>query len=111
MFVHVHVFVRVCVSVCLVLCLCLFVCLCVCVFVSVCVCVCMCVCVCVCCVGEYTLVHAFLLDCVSRSYAEHSRCLTRLWHRAASALFKLTWLVLGGDPAARFHRVEKFTAL
>ncbi len=24
---------------------------------------------------------------------------------------KLTWLVLGGDPAARFHRVEQFTAL
>ena len=25
--------------------------------------------------------------------------------------FKLTWLVLGGDPAARSHRVEQFTAL
>ena len=24
---------------------------------------------------------------------------------------KLTWLVLGGDPAARSHRVEQFTAL
>ena len=24
---------------------------------------------------------------------------------------KLTWLVLGGDPAARSHRVEHFTAL
>ena len=26
-------------------------------------------------------------------------------------LCKLTWLVLGGDPAARSHRVEQFTAL
>ena len=24
---------------------------------------------------------------------------------------KLTWLVLGGDPAARSHRVEQLTAL
>ena len=30
---------------------------------------------------------------------------TQLLHR------KLTWLVLGGDPAARSHRVEQFTAL
>ena len=27
------------------------------------------------------------------------------------AWFKLTWLVLGGDPAARSHRVEQLTAL
>ena len=27
------------------------------------------------------------------------------------AIGKLTWLVLGGDPAARSHRVEQFTAL
>ena len=26
-------------------------------------------------------------------------------------IIKLTWLVLGGDPAARSHRVEQFTAL
>ena len=26
-------------------------------------------------------------------------------------VIKLTWLVLGGDPAARSHRVEHFTAL
>ena len=26
-------------------------------------------------------------------------------------LHKLTWLVLGGDPAARSHRVEQFIAL
>ena len=25
--------------------------------------------------------------------------------------YKLTWLVLGGDPVARSHRVEQFTAL
>ena len=97
------------------MCLCVYMRVCVYVYVCLCVCrsvcVCVCFCVCVCCVAEYTLVRVFLLDCVLRSYAEHSRCLTRLWHRAASALFKLTWLVLGGDPAARFHRVEKFTAL
>ena len=28
-----------------------------------------------------------------------------------AAKHKLTWLVLGGDPAARSHRVEQFTAL
>ena len=28
-----------------------------------------------------------------------------------SGWFKLTWLVLGEDPAARSHRVEQFTAL
>ena len=28
-----------------------------------------------------------------------------------STTCKLTWLVLGGDPAARSHRVEQFTAL
>ena len=27
------------------------------------------------------------------------------------SLFKLIWLVLGGDPAAHSHRVEQFTAL
>ena len=31
--------------------------------------------------------------------------------RAQQAIGKLTWLVLGGDPAARSHRVEQFTAL
>ena len=30
---------------------------------------------------------------------------------AMHGLFKLTWLVLGGDPAVRSHRVEQFTAL
>ena len=36
-----------------------------------------------------------------------------LWSiiRCVGYLFKLTWLVLGGDPAARSHRVEQFTAL
>ena len=29
----------------------------------------------------------------------------------AQVLCKLTWLVLGGDPAARSHRVEQLTAL
>ena len=31
--------------------------------------------------------------------------------RHACCTGKLTWLVLGGDPAARSHRVEQFTAL
>ena len=36
-----------------------------------------------------------------------------LWSmiRCFGYLFKLTWLVLGGDPAARSLRVEQFTAL
>ena len=28
----------------------------------------------------------------------------------STRVIKLTWLVLGGDPAARSHRVEQFTA-
>jgi len=31
--------------------------------------------------------------------------------QAPMAYVKLTWLVLGEDPAARSHRVEQFTAL
>ena len=38
--------------------------------------------------------------CISKSY---------LWKSFHSC--KLTWLVLGGDPAACSHRVEQFTAL
>ena len=36
-----------------------------------------------------------------------------LWSmiRCFGYLCKLTWLVLGGDPAARSHRVEQFNAL
>ena len=30
---------------------------------------------------------------------------------AGAYLLRLTWLVLGEDPAARSHRVEQFTAL
>jgi hypothetical protein len=33
-----------------------------------------------------------------------------IWRRSTN-LSKLTWLVLGEDPAARSHRVEQFTAL
>ena len=33
------------------------------------------------------------------------------YHGAGAHLRKLTWLVLGEDPAARSHRVEQFTAL
>jgi hypothetical protein len=35
------------------------------------------------------------------------------WHATEEAMpnLKLTWLVLGEDPAARSHRVEQFTAL
>ena len=36
---------------------------------------------------------------------------TKSWlARKMQVLHKLTWLVLGGDPAARSHRVEQFTA-
>ena len=34
-----------------------------------------------------------------------------LHERIAHQSCKLTWLVLGGDPAARSHRVEQLTAL
>ena len=36
---------------------------------------------------------------------------THATHVTDTGLGKLTWLVLGGDPAARSHRVEQFTAL
>jgi len=32
-------------------------------------------------------------------------------NRGPAVYNKLTWLALGGDPAARSHRVEQFTAL
>ena len=101
------------------MCVSVYVCVNVCVCVYMYVCVGMCVCVCVYMCVKYvcgmwlsTCSCALFSWIVLRSYAEHSRCLTRLWHRAlASALFKLTWLLLGGDPAARSHRVGQFTAL
>ena len=37
--------------------------------------------------------------------------LTHVCSTRARVMRKLTWLVLGGDPAARSHRVEQFTAL
>ena len=41
-----------------------------------------------------------------------ARKLRRMDSKARQSPFgKLTWLVLGGDPAARSHRVEQFTAL
>ena len=53
-----------------------------------------------------------------RPHFGSKRALTRAFVLAASggpraqqANGKLTWLVLGGDPAARSHRVEQFTAL
>ena len=41
---------------------------------------------------------------------ENLRNLT-MTKRSLRTMTKLTWLVLGGDPAARSHRVEQFTAL
>ena len=49
-----------------------------------------------CCVGMCARVHAHI-NAEEQSLAAHA--------------VKLTWLVLGGDPAARSHRVERFTAL
>ena len=44
--------------------------------------------------------------------SEQPRSLWRMYDLAAEAhCFKLTWLVLGGDLAARSHRVEQLTAL
>ena len=38
--------------------------------------------------------------------------ITSSWYESKMEfLHKLTWLVLGGDPAARSHGVEQFTAL
>ena len=64
--------------------------------------------------------------CCTRHDATHSPhyCITSASYTETALLYnkqaeldrndsfcKLTWLVLGGDPAARSHRVEQFTAL
>ena len=43
--------------------------------------------------------------------AHHARRRGMAKLRCLGELVKLTWLVLGEDPAARSHRVEQFTAL
>ena len=47
------------------------------------------------------------------SFGARERCAADFacWWRMLRVMGKLTWLVLGGDPAARSHRVEQFTAL
>ena len=47
----------------------------------------------------------------SEPHSEHINMSTKTSAAAHAICFKLTWLVLGGDPAARSHRVEQFTAL
>ena len=42
---------------------------------------------------------------------QHNVFLSNYLRRVRVLHDKLTWLVLGGDPAARSHRVEQFTAL
>ena len=47
-----------------------------------------------------------------RNIFKHSgRCKVGACRSRLLPFCKLTWLVLGGDPAARSHRVEQFTAL
>jgi hypothetical protein len=42
---------------------------------------------------------------------QRRRCIGASIEHVWASPCKLTWLVLGGDPAARSHRVEQFTAL
>ena len=42
---------------------------------------------------------------------EHVRTPGKFGRLAPRHMVKLTWLVLGEDPAVRSHRVEQFTAL
>ena len=46
-----------------------------------------------------------------KGYHRHFYCTVVLALAHLSTRSKLTWLVLGGDPVARSHRVEQFTAL
>jgi hypothetical protein len=46
---------------------------------------------------------------IEERYAGRGQALS-IWPSMRQTI-KLTWLVLGGDPAARSHRVEQFTAL
>ena len=48
--------------------------------------------------GNYSLTQAYKFNIIKDISTSNMKC-------------KLTWLVLGGDPAARSHRVEQFTAL
>ena len=47
--------------------------------------------------GNYKETQAYKLNIIKDIGTSNMKC-------------KLTWLVLGGDPAARSHRVEQFTA-
>ena len=48
----------------------------------------------------------------ARCSATHRLCnVPAVRASTVAAICKLTWLVLGEDPAARSHRVEQFTAL
>ena len=51
-----------------------------------------------------------LTNLQSRLSAQQDLCLSEV-EVPCGTFFKLTWLVLGEDPAARSHRVEQFTAL
>ena len=75
-------------------------------------------------VGSKTSPSAFAADLMNRWSPPLTEWRTRRWRRThqethwqwshmmpGSLVVKLTWLVLGEDPAARSHRVEQFTAL
>ena len=51
------------------------------------------------------------LRCQQKTDAAHQIKRPKWSPSSRTTLCKLTWLVLGGDPAARSHRVEQFTAL
>ena len=65
----------------------------------------------------YVLITSLVFDFILRRDDLHR--LGNHWHKSTSKAClrlrpqtdKLTWLVLGEDPAARSHRVEQFTAL
>ena len=55
--------------------------------------------------------------CDGGAILTHVRCLklnqsvTCLSSDPCTTMYKLIWLVVGGEPAARSHKVEQFTAL
>ena len=87
---------------------------CVCVWCGV-VCVCVCVCVCfyfrIACDSHFQSITQVIV-CVTAPFAKRAKIVSKhVYTDAAMNIVKLTWLVLGGDPAARSHRVEQLTAL
>jgi hypothetical protein len=64
---------------------------------------------------KYTYIYIYIyrsfIPALAAMTTGHDIHMLTLIEAVGTEMFKLTWLVLGEDPAARSHRVEQFTAL